>query len=897
MKKIFLSVLMAFTIFSINAQVVVFDSPNSGTQWHAGTSQEVMVANNGSTNYNNGSVELFKGGVSQGTVIASFNFMQGSAMETWNIPSNLTPAADYSLVAFDDANVQLAQSDNFEILAPQGTINSITSPESNYYWYNGNSYDITWTSTNVANVKIEYSTDGGGNWTTIIASVANTNTYNWAVSGIDATYDNSMIRVSDASDASIHMTSGIFTLSDSPMLSFVDPNATTSWEVGTSHDVNVNSNIAGTTVDISLFKGTSDLGMILNMNLGSTGVNTENWNISSSLNPGNDYILVAYDSGSGEEVARSAEFTITTPAGAITSVFEPDVNSFWYNGMNVNIQWASNYVANVKIEYTLDNGGIWTTIIASVANTNIYNWNVTGIVGTNTTAKIRVSDASDNTIFAESNNFTLAESLPITFTAPISTTQWTAGTQQTISYTSTGNYTGVEVFIAKTGINQVLLGIYNITTGNGTINWNIPLNYVPGTDYQVVFNSTPSAIGVSDNFEVVASPPAITSVNSPKLCNWINGKTYNIGWTSTDVTNVKIEYSINNGSTWNTIIASVANADIYAWSVTGITGINPNSLVKVSDASDANVFAISSPFTLSDNSCLSFTNITTSTQWTLGSAQNIVVENTGGKIFNYVIEVKKGGSSLFPEQYVYFTNDTIFPGTNNASWYINDQNYTVGNDYTLVITDWNVENTTSEVFEIVASSGTATLTTTSPAVDFGNILVGHTDTKMIQIAGTDLTGNINLSVPANSGFFISDNGTNFSNSLMFSPSNGGGLFYVWVQFAPTTVNSYSENLLVESYGATSLNIPLTGNATVGIDNISENNISIYPNPTNGEFIIENQQEISKIEIFDITGKSVKQLLPNSKNVSVNINNQANGIYFIKIISENKIITKKIVIRK
>ena len=81
-----------------------------------------------------------------------------------------------------------------------------------------------------------------------------------------------------------------------------------------------------------------------------------------------------------------------------------------------------------------------------------------------------------------------------------------------------------------------------------------------------------------------------------------------------------------------------------------------------------------------------------------------------------------------------------------------------------------------------------------------------------------------------------------------------------------------------------------------IENNTENAINISPNPTNGFFNINcEQSKVSKIEIHDITGKIIYSNSEiNNSLLSININNKPNGIYFIKINTENNIITKKII---
>ncbi|MBN2893068.1 MAG: T9SS type A sorting domain-containing protein [Bacteroidales bacterium] len=76
-------------------------------------------------------------------------------------------------------------------------------------------------------------------------------------------------------------------------------------------------------------------------------------------------------------------------------------------------------------------------------------------------------------------------------------------------------------------------------------------------------------------------------------------------------------------------------------------------------------------------------------------------------------------------------------------------------------------------------------------------------------------------------------------------------------------------------------------------NILENDESIktYPNPTTGIFRIDNSNslEITKIEVFDISGKYIFS----TNSTQIDISNLEDGIYLIKIITNNNVLTKKI----
>lgn len=76
-----------------------------------------------------------------------------------------------------------------------------------------------------------------------------------------------------------------------------------------------------------------------------------------------------------------------------------------------------------------------------------------------------------------------------------------------------------------------------------------------------------------------------------------------------------------------------------------------------------------------------------------------------------------------------------------------------------------------------------------------------------------------------------------------------------------------------------------------------NNISIYPNPNNGTFNVSFPSQINNasIEVYNSIGALVyKQEIINQEN-SIELSNQANGLYFVKVVRENKIVgTRKII---
>ncbi len=83
-------------------------------------------------------------------------------------------------------------------------------------------------------------------------------------------------------------------------------------------------------------------------------------------------------------------------------------------------------------------------------------------------------------------------------------------------------------------------------------------------------------------------------------------------------------------------------------------------------------------------------------------------------------------------------------------------------------------------------------------------------------------------------------------------------------------------------------------ATVITENYKENIISIYPNPTKGEFTLQSENNILRVELYNIIGEKVMDRKLASKTAQFNISHLTKGIYLVKILyEEGSTITKVI----
>ena len=124
----------------------------------------------------------------------------------------------YSLngVSFIDANTGWAVGGNGTILDYDGSILaslSISAPIGGENWQVDGTYDITWSSTNVNNVKIEYTADNGVSWLPpIIPSTPSDGSYSWTIPNTPSTQ--CKVKITDVDNPSVSDESdGVFTIS------------------------------------------------------------------------------------------------------------------------------------------------------------------------------------------------------------------------------------------------------------------------------------------------------------------------------------------------------------------------------------------------------------------------------------------------------------------------------------------------------------------------------------------------------------------------------------------------------------------------------------------------------------------------------------------------------------
>lgn len=112
----------------------------------------------------------------------------------------------------------------------------------------------------------------------------------------------------------------------------------------------------------------------------------------------------------------------------------------------------------------------------------------------------------------------------------------------------------------------------------------------------------------------------------------------------------------------------------------------------------------------------------------------------------------------------------------------------------------------------------------------------------------------------------------------------------------------TKTLYAGTFGRAMHNYDVSDILDIGENELASNSIKIYPNPATSEFTIS--QSLSSegtVQLFDISGKKIKDLFKgnfsSNKNITVKTGGIAAGIYLVKVNSGKQTVTKKLIINK
>ncbi len=263
---------------------------------------------------------------------------------------------------------------------------------------------------------------------------------------------------------------------------------------------------------------------------------------------------------------------------------------------------------------------------------------------------------------------------------------------------------------------------------------------------------------------------------------------------------------------------------------------------------------------------------------------------------NHHIRVFDNNFDMIDDYMIDFS--TIIPGktlSQNTIIDINGQLFVIGgfynyrNDfsggssiYAIPIND-NLTSTINQAIPLLSEAGSFIQKVTSARVYQGMLFINYQQFIAGQdkqkIAIFDITNNYHLITTLKISSFPLGGGGVIANHTSFEILND--LLFV---FYP----ELNQRIFAKIFDLSSI-------LHINDDIHSENHIKIYPNPTNGIFTVQGNN-IHSVEITNIKGQNIKQQSVNKEQFTIDLSQQAKGIYFVKITVDQNVVTKKIEIK-
>lgn len=276
----------------------------------------------------------------------------------------------------------------------------------------------------------------------------------------------------------------------------------------------------------------------------------------------------------------------------VLSLTGPADGTKWNASVDNNITWDSEFVADVKIEFSSDYGQSWTEIVESTsANTRSFEWPAPNIISTE--CLVKISDAANPGLYDITETpFTLCKLDLISpngyafyrVGSPVEVT-WTSEEvgDLTLSYTTdvNGEWTTVEE---------------NISAGNNSYSW-IPEEASSVSRVQLKETGYPEVIDESNNNFVVFRLD-LTSPSGGENLEW--NDPHEITWDSEIISSVKIEFSSDNMESWSSVTGTTtAGSGAYAWTVPSVT--SPDCFIKLTTPGMPDLYSVNAtPFSISE---------------------------------------------------------------------------------------------------------------------------------------------------------------------------------------------------------------------------------------------------------------------------------------------------------
>ncbi|MBF0431376.1 MAG: hypothetical protein HQK83_08865 [Fibrobacteria bacterium] len=516
---------------------------------------------------------------------------------------------------------------------------TLLSPNGGETWNEGAAYPITWSSDGLfGDVKLSYSLNQGTDWITIETVPVSDGSYDWFILPFDNTSEEALVKIEEAGagDGISDSSDAVFTL-HIERLDIYEPNNTleTAYKLSASDsltdcfityrpkrdsDYYAFDVLPGDRIYFRTHAERSENDFWIEVHLldtnGQSLLAEENdlWT-STSINftatyAGTFYYRVTSMSGYGryhlafQKDTTSPELTLTSPNGGET----------WNEGAAYPITWSSDGLfGDVKLSYSLNQGTDWITIETVPVSDGSYDWFILPFDNTSEEALVKIEDAGagDGTVDSSDAVFTLhIERLDIYEPNNTLETAYNLSTSDSLTdcfityrpkrdtdYYAFDAFPGDRIYFrthAERRENDFWIKVHLLDTNGQSLlaekndlwtstSINFTATYEGTFYYRVTSMSGYGRYHLAFQKDTTSPELTLTSPNGGET--WNEGAAYPITWSSDGLFgDVKLSYSLNQGTDWITIETVPVSDGSYDWFILPFDNTSEEALVKIEEA-------------------------------------------------------------------------------------------------------------------------------------------------------------------------------------------------------------------------------------------------------------------------------------------------------------------------
>lgn len=756
----------------------------------------------------------------------------------------------------------------------QNTTLLLLSPNGGENWLQGSSCTISWEySGGPATGLIEYSEDGGQYWNYLDFVYDLDTVSSYTFQNYLYTTTQAKIRISDYNNPGIADESdNVFTVTEPPVYIYSPYYGDFYYRTAPVYIEWYSYTLTNFTLDYSLDNGTT-------------------WTNIVSNYSGLDYTWTAPDVLTDQAVIRIADAADPTSYGLspVFSIVElptitltsPNGGEAWNYNETATVSWTgTNLPAYVYIDFSADGGLTWSSLGYGYGTETGGNAEVYVPYISTENAMVRVYDYSYESVMDESDQVFTVNIPPVIVYNPYGGESFYNKSQTYLSWLAADDISSLNIELSSDNGQTWQLMAEGIDATQSYYYWTVMGTPSESCFVRISDAADPTRFGLSGMFTILATP--VISLTVPEGGEvWNTGSAYNISWSydNPSAYYVYLEYSADNGQTWN-YISYVVIEDIqgsYEWITPDIS--SNQCLVRVSDyyldfvSDTSNVFAIliypETPI------CMVSVDSTTN--------HNVIVweKPVSSLIDKFIVYKESDEAGIYePIGIVNYSELAVFTDT-NSNPNMKSYRYELG-----------FEDADNHIFPAGDLHQTIHLSINQGIGNSWNLIwtdyIGFNVASYNIYRKTDASGYEQIAIISAS-----------FNSYTDLEAPVGNVYYIVEVINPAGCNPAARS---DNYANSYSNVAT--NNVLGVNDPTNNvTVSIYPNPANERLNINTGEALkgyTRIQISDLLGKivyvdEVSGMRANSSYL-INTTDFMDGLYVLKVSSESGSISKKIVIR-